>query len=199
MNTTFDVTLRKIDSELNMRRQYRVSVERDLFGTWSVTCRWGRIGTAGQTQQHPCRLRAEAETLALEIVQKRVRHGYTIAPATSAPEALAITSSTKMKAPATGRGRARRTGARVRRPESGQLSLLEWRPPPEVQLARLSQSQNKTAGDGRPAAMPEASLLMRQLGKPATAGERDRAMSLLTCAAGLRGIVLRRGGALSPL
>ena len=45
--TTLD--LRRIDRELNMRRYYRLSVQRDLFGRACLIREWGRIGARGQS------------------------------------------------------------------------------------------------------------------------------------------------------
>ena len=45
--TTLD--LRRIDLALNMRRYYRLSVQRDLFGRACLIREWGRIGARGQS------------------------------------------------------------------------------------------------------------------------------------------------------
>ncbi len=64
MHHSSPVTLRKIAPEANMHRQYTVAVTLDLFGTPLVTCRWGRIGTAGQTRQYVCATIKDAEQMA---------------------------------------------------------------------------------------------------------------------------------------
>lgn len=38
-----DVQMRRIDPARNMRRFYRLSVQRDLFGRSSLVREWGRI------------------------------------------------------------------------------------------------------------------------------------------------------------
>lgn len=43
-----DVTLKRIDPDLNMHRFYRMSIQRDLFGRTSLIREWGRIGQRGQ-------------------------------------------------------------------------------------------------------------------------------------------------------
>ena len=43
-----DVQMRRIDPARNMRRFYRLSVQRDLFGRASLVREWGRIGFRGQ-------------------------------------------------------------------------------------------------------------------------------------------------------
>jgi predicted DNA-binding WGR domain protein len=42
------VLLQRVDCSRNMRRFYRLDVERDLFGVWLFTREWGRIGCRGQ-------------------------------------------------------------------------------------------------------------------------------------------------------
>lgn len=45
---SFDlVLLHRVDAETNMRRFYRLSVARGLFGEWGVVRQWGRIGGTG--------------------------------------------------------------------------------------------------------------------------------------------------------
>lgn len=41
--------LRRIDVARNMRRYYRLSVQRDLFGRACLIREWGRIGARGQS------------------------------------------------------------------------------------------------------------------------------------------------------
>jgi predicted DNA-binding WGR domain protein len=41
------IELVAIDQARNIRRRYRIAVDRDLFGDWIVETLWGRIGTAG--------------------------------------------------------------------------------------------------------------------------------------------------------
>lgn len=50
-----DVQMRQIDPARNMRRFYRLSVQRDLFGRASLVREWGRIGFRGQmmVETHP--------------------------------------------------------------------------------------------------------------------------------------------------
>ena len=43
-----DLHLRRIDPACNMRRFYRLSVQRDLFGGACLIREWGRIGYRGQ-------------------------------------------------------------------------------------------------------------------------------------------------------
>jgi len=58
---------------------YRLSLQQDLLGRWSVTRAWGRIGTKGQPPRVSRFLSAnEALRLCLDTLQKRVRHGYVL-------------------------------------------------------------------------------------------------------------------------
>ena len=41
------IELVAIDPARNIRRRYRIAVDRDLFGDWIVETGWGRIGAAG--------------------------------------------------------------------------------------------------------------------------------------------------------
>ncbi|NNM78610.1 WGR domain-containing protein [Sphingomonas sp. ID1715] len=46
------IELFAIDAARNIRRRYRISVDRDLFGGWVVETAWGRIGAAGACARH---------------------------------------------------------------------------------------------------------------------------------------------------
>jgi predicted DNA-binding WGR domain protein len=47
------VTLRRIEPEENMRRFYRLDVQPDLFGGWSLFKEFGRIGSPGRVRYAP--------------------------------------------------------------------------------------------------------------------------------------------------
>ena len=42
------VILHRIDHAKNMHRYYRLDVQPNLFGEWSLVREWGRIGQAGR-------------------------------------------------------------------------------------------------------------------------------------------------------
>lgn len=44
------VILYRLDPAQNMRRFYRLAVQQDLFGVWTLTREWGRIGHRGQSK-----------------------------------------------------------------------------------------------------------------------------------------------------
>lgn len=70
------VLLHRVDAEANMRRFYRLSVARGLFGEWGVVRQWGRIGGTGRslTEWHAA---PEAARTALEkTAGKKRRRGY---------------------------------------------------------------------------------------------------------------------------
>ena len=68
--------LRREDPRLNMRRFYRLSVARSLWGEWGVVRQWGRTGTQGQlrTDWHGEQEEAKAERTRIESAKRR--RGY---------------------------------------------------------------------------------------------------------------------------
>jgi predicted DNA-binding WGR domain protein len=77
------IELRRIDPAQNMRRFYRLDIERDLFGGVLLMKEWGRIGARGQIKAE----RYDSEALALDALQRQAerkkRRGYTRAHAVS--------------------------------------------------------------------------------------------------------------------
>jgi predicted DNA-binding WGR domain protein len=71
-----DVQMRRIDPARNMRRYYRLSVQRDLCGRVSLVREWGRIGFRGQmmVETHPDEVKAITALMKLAAVKKR--RGY---------------------------------------------------------------------------------------------------------------------------
>jgi Uncharacterized conserved protein len=70
------IDLRRIDDARNMRRFYRLDIERDLFGGFLLMKQWGRIGARGRVvAEH-----YESEAPALDALQKQAerkrRKGY---------------------------------------------------------------------------------------------------------------------------
>ena len=51
MDDLLAVTLVARHLERNHHREYRISVGRDLFGEWTVTVRYGRVGRGGQERR----------------------------------------------------------------------------------------------------------------------------------------------------
>jgi predicted DNA-binding WGR domain protein len=76
------VTLRRIETDKNMARFYRLDVQPDLFGGWSLIREWGRIGRSGTVKALPCPCEAEAFGALERQRRAKERRGYTLsAPA----------------------------------------------------------------------------------------------------------------------
>ena len=72
--TTLD--LRRIDLALNMRRYYRLSVQRDLFGRACLIREWGRIGARGQSLIESYEDEGRAITSLMRLAAHKQRRGY---------------------------------------------------------------------------------------------------------------------------
>jgi predicted DNA-binding WGR domain protein len=72
------IILHRTDLVKNMRRFYRLDVQRDMFGAWRLIREWGRIGSAGQIRMASYAIAAEAhEALAAQRSAKE-RRGYCV-------------------------------------------------------------------------------------------------------------------------
>ena len=184
------ITLRRVVPETNTRRQYTVSVRRDLFGTPVVVCRWGRIGQAGRMRTHVCASIDAAEALAADVVARRRQRGYSSGNDAHQP------SRVRARRPAVGQTRRRAAPAKVKA-AAAQLMLFDadtlrasWqvgRGPGQTlfcapltidkvsQIATKASPTTPTSGPASPLVAP----LMHLLGKPATAHERERMIEAL--------------------
>ncbi|MFC1758475.1 WGR domain-containing protein [Planctomycetota bacterium] len=70
------ITLYRIDQDKNMRRFYRIDVQKDLFGVWMLTREWGRIGRSGQKLIHSFQSELEAEKVMHQYQSWKQRRGY---------------------------------------------------------------------------------------------------------------------------
>lgn len=70
------IDLKRIDPALNMRRFYRMSVQRDLFGGASLIREWGRIGFRGQQMVERHADEGLAVNALMKLVRKKRRRGY---------------------------------------------------------------------------------------------------------------------------
>ena len=70
------VDLKRIDPTLNMRRFYRMTIQRDLFGGASLVREWGRIGFRGQSLVDPHDDEGRAVTALLKLAKVKKRRGY---------------------------------------------------------------------------------------------------------------------------
>lgn len=70
--------LRRIDPARNMRRFYRMSIQRDLFGGANLVREWGRIGSRGRSlvEQHDDE--GKAVTALLKLASAKRRRGYVL-------------------------------------------------------------------------------------------------------------------------
>ena len=71
-----DLSLRRIDPSCNMRRFYRMTVQRDLFGRACLVREWGRIGCRGQTLVEQHEDEAQAVTSLINLAIRKRRRGY---------------------------------------------------------------------------------------------------------------------------
>lgn len=70
--------LTSINPTTNRLRYYRIAVEPTLLGEICVTRRYGRIGGFERTMSPIiCNNIDEAQRLALRLVEKRIKRGYT--------------------------------------------------------------------------------------------------------------------------
>ncbi|SMO97593.1 WGR domain-containing protein [Paracoccus laeviglucosivorans] len=71
-----ELQLQRHDPARNMRRYYRMSVERDLFGGASLIREWGRIGARGQRRIEAHLDEGEAVSALLKLARTKRRKGY---------------------------------------------------------------------------------------------------------------------------
>jgi len=69
------VTLQRRDAAKNVSRFYRLDVQPDLFGQWSLIREWGRIGSAGTLLVRTFPTQTEAEAAA-RLRRLKERKGY---------------------------------------------------------------------------------------------------------------------------
>jgi len=67
---------RSIDPKENRFRFYSMHIEKSLFGDFTLTCAWGRIGTRGQCRISPFDSKADCLTAMKQIAKVRKQHGY---------------------------------------------------------------------------------------------------------------------------
>ena len=71
-----DLHLRRINTSQNMKRFYRMTVQRDLFGGASLIREWGRIGTAGRQRIDTFVDEGRAVSALMALSQQKRRRGY---------------------------------------------------------------------------------------------------------------------------
>lgn len=70
------IRLERIDPTQNMARYYYITISPDLFGCWTLSRQWGRIGSQGRTQiqSYPNQKAAVADQQ--RWVRRKIRRGY---------------------------------------------------------------------------------------------------------------------------
>lgn len=68
--------MERCDPSENAFRYYDIEVGQDLFGTWCVTRRWGRIGTVGQHKIDSFPGRSDAALFGLRTSARKQKRGY---------------------------------------------------------------------------------------------------------------------------
>ncbi len=72
------ITLHRFAPAKNMRRFYRLEVQRDLFGQWCLVREWGRIGRAGRLRMAAYDSAAEAQAALVRQRRAKERRGYLV-------------------------------------------------------------------------------------------------------------------------
>ncbi len=69
------LVLHRIDPD-GQRRIYSLMIERDLFGTVRLVCRWGRVGARGQETATEFPTEGDAAEALEALASARRRQGY---------------------------------------------------------------------------------------------------------------------------
>ena len=68
--------LTRTDPDQNMARFYRLDVQPDLFGGWSLWREWGRMGCSGTVRRDPYPTQDAAEVAKARLAEAKARRGY---------------------------------------------------------------------------------------------------------------------------
>ncbi|NPD15117.1 WGR domain-containing protein [Xinfangfangia sp. D13-10-4-6] len=71
-----EIKLKRIDASCNMKRFYRMTIERDLFGGSSLIREWGRIGCRGQLLVERHGDEGQAINALLKLARTKRNRGY---------------------------------------------------------------------------------------------------------------------------
>lgn len=71
-----EMGLKRVDPACNMKRFYRMTVERDLFGGSSLIREWGRIGRGGQVLIESHADEGQAINALMKLTRSKRRRGY---------------------------------------------------------------------------------------------------------------------------
>jgi predicted DNA-binding WGR domain protein len=70
------IVLTCIERTKNMQRFYKLDVQPDLFGGWSLIREWGRLGRAGQVRMENYPTRGTADLAMIGHYSRKARKGY---------------------------------------------------------------------------------------------------------------------------
>ena len=70
------ITLTRVDDQKNLARFYKLQVQPDLFGGWSLVRKWGRIGRAGTVRAESHQSRGKADLALISKWAAKRRRGY---------------------------------------------------------------------------------------------------------------------------
>jgi predicted DNA-binding WGR domain protein len=70
------LVLTRIDANKNMRRFYKLDIQPDLFGGWSLIREWGRLGRPGQVRMQNFPTRGTADLAMVGHYSRKARKGY---------------------------------------------------------------------------------------------------------------------------
>lgn len=70
------LVLTRIDAGKNMQRFYKLDIQPDLFGGWSLIREWGRLGRAGQVRIQNFPTRGTADLAMVGHYSRKARKGY---------------------------------------------------------------------------------------------------------------------------
>ena len=76
LSQPYQLYVERTDATKNMARFYALAIEPTLFGTPSLTRRWGRIGTAGQALVHHFDREEDAVRMFLKLLRSKRSRGY---------------------------------------------------------------------------------------------------------------------------
>jgi len=71
------IIIQRIDPQKCMYRWYSIRVQPTLFDRWSVVCSWGSLRSNFQQQRAlPCENVMDANRVAQQVVDRKLRRGY---------------------------------------------------------------------------------------------------------------------------
>lgn len=65
-----------IDPARSMKRFYRLFLQPDLFGGYSLVREWGRVGSGGRVRRDAHQSEGQAISVLIAISQAKARRGY---------------------------------------------------------------------------------------------------------------------------